>query len=89
MSQTEIAAVRLPAASSLSGLQPMGASRAASSAAPASGKAEAERLSTRSYVGPAGKETVSPCLPNAKCVSIVLPSPCGFVEDSKRTATQL
>src|SRR5208283_3775111 len=70
MSQTEMAAVRLPAASSTSGGQPMGWSSAAPMAAAASASAPAERLSTTQYCGPSGRETVSPVLPkaNAACI---------------------
>ena len=44
----------------------------ASSAAVTSGKADAERLSITSYLGPSGNVTSSPCRPNAKCICMTL-----------------
>jgi hypothetical protein len=72
ISQTEIAAVFLPAARSRNGLLAMGRLRAASSAAATFANREADRLSITSYRGPSGKLTSNPSWPNANRICISL-----------------
>src|SRR5258706_11798947 len=70
MSQTEMAALDLPRASSASGGEATGLSSADSIAPAGSGNGRAERASRTRYRYPSGSVTVSPVFPNAKSIRI-------------------
>lgn len=70
MSQTEMAALLFPAASSISGRHPIGESRAATRLLFTSATAGAERVFKISYFGPSGRLRIRPRLPKATAMFI-------------------
>src|SRR5262249_36032265 len=74
MSQTEIAALRFPRASSVSDGVPIGSSSAASSADCQSSSGVAERASSKRYLNPSGRSATRPLLPKASltCINAIV-----------------